>query len=273
MAVARVYYDTEVFDGDSQPPSYEYQIQPSDEFKAREELTKYLTSLDQGNLKKNIEELLTVEGGFLDRFNFVKPFLCSGAKKHILVSGCAVGSELILARNLGFQRATGTEVAKQYVDIGRERLASIPGVAIELYDGQSLPFVDHSFSMIASGHIIEHTPAPFKYFREHMRVLEPGGLFFIEFPDRYHPVELHTGVPSVEWLPSPLRELVLRFRSSRFSGNSAAKRSAYKAIRKTLRPMSVWQIKRFIARCGRREAAVIAVQRPAPGFTRVLIRK
>jgi len=248
-------------------------IDTATEEQARALLREYLISIKQWNLEKNLDELLTVGGGFLDRLHFIEPQLDTRHYRSLLVSGCAVGSELILARNRGFLEALGTEVISEYVTIGSKRLGSVPNTAIQLYDGIILPFSNDRFSCIASGHIIEHTKSPINYLREHMRVLEPGGMLFLEFPDRYHSIELHTGLKSYEWLPWPLRNLMLRFNSSRFGGHTREKRDLYRAVRLTLKPISIWQIKMYLFLLGYFSSRIVAIQIPAPGFTRIMIQK
>src|SRR5260370_4832201 len=102
----------------------------------------------------------------------------------------------------------------------------------------TLPFEDGSFSFLASGHIIEHTSSPMHYLREQLRVLQAGGFLFLEFPSRYHSIELHTGTSSVEWLPAPLRSWALRWRMSRFGGRPAAERPLDRDILTTLKLIS-----------------------------------
>ena len=243
------------------------------ERQARLRLVEYLQELGQTDLEKNVEELLTLSGGFLDRFNFFMPHLDTQARDRVLVSGCAVGSELVAARNHRFREAFGTEVTERYVRIASDRLAHVPGVRVDLYDGRHLPYPDNHFSTILSGHIIEHTGAPYRYFAEHMRVLRPGGFFFIEFPDRYHSIELHTGLPSYEYLPAPLRGIVLRYLASPLAGFDQQTRRRYEAVRSTLTPVSIWQIRLYLLLSGNGRSSIVAIQRPAPGFTRLLIRK
>lgn len=243
------------------------------EKETKENLRKYLESIKQWDIERNLEELLTIGGGFVDRLNFFEPYLDSSLKESLLVSGCSVGSELVLALNHGFKSVTGTEVVKEYVEIGKKRLNGIPNTSILHYDGFHLPFSDTQFSCIASGHIIEHTPSPYKYFVEHMRVLKPGGIFFIEFPDRYYSTELHTGVRSYEWMPSILRDIILRYKSSSFSRTTSLEKERYQAIRTTLSPISIWQIKLFLLGSRQISSRIIAVQYPAPGFTRILVQK
>jgi len=107
-----------------------FTIDASTEKEAEALLRNYLIGIEQWNLEKNLEELLTVGGGFLDRLNFIESHLGTKHYRSLLVSGCAVGSELIAARNRGFSEAIGTEVVPDYVTIGRKRLKDLTDTAI-----------------------------------------------------------------------------------------------------------------------------------------------
>lgn len=220
-----------------------------------------------------MNQLFSLDSGVRDRFNYFAPRMPESARRRLLVSGCAAGSEMVIARGFGFQEIFGTEVVQDYVDITNQRLTGQGGFRALVYDGRDLPFANHTFSSVVSGHIIEHTPSPYYYLREHMRVLAPGGFLFLEFPNRYHRIELHTGLPSVEYLPAPLRLLGLRLLASRVSNFSPEQRRRYDDIRQTLQPVSVWQIKSYLLRMGFPHARIIHHYAPAPGYTRMLITK
>jgi SAM-dependent methyltransferase len=251
----------------------EFVADPDHESACRARLTEYLTSVGQEPVDRNADELFSLQSGVCDRFNYFAPRMPESARRRLLVSGCAAGSEMIIARGFGFQEIFGTEVAQDYVDITNQRLHRQQGFQALLYDGRDLPFADSAFSAVVSGHIIEHTAQPYYYLREHMRVLAPGGFLFLEFPNRYHRIELHTGLPSLEYLPAPVRSLGLRLLSSRFSTLSSDKRRGYDAIRRTLQPVSVWQIKAFLSRMSFSDARVVHHYAPVPGYTRMLITR
>jgi SAM-dependent methyltransferase len=251
----------------------EFVPDPQNEAACRARLIEYLTRVGQIPVERNVEELFSLESGMSDRFNYFTPRMPKSARRRLLVSGCAAGSEMIIARSYGFQEVIGTEVVKEYVDITRQRLRAQDGFDVFLYDGENLPFASESFTAVVSGHIIEHTPSPYHYLKEHMRVLGPGGVAFLEFPNRYHPIELHTGLPSLEYLPRPLRALGLRYCASKFSLFEESKRKRYNDILQTLQPVSVWQIRAYLLRMGYETAKVVHNYAPVPGYTRMLILK
>jgi hypothetical protein len=73
-----------------------------------------------------------------------------------------------------------------------------------------------------------------------------GRYLFLEFPDRYYRVELHTNMPSVEFMPLVIRSLLLRYRSSRFSKLNPPHRLCSWHILDEIHPMSVWRVKIFL---------------------------
>jgi SAM-dependent methyltransferase len=241
------------------------------EMNMRALLREHLTRYGQINVEKNVAELFDLDmyGG---RFNFFLPSLPRDAKVRMLLSGCSIGSEILVARKNGFREVIGTEVNAFMAKLGQERIKNDPACTIDLVDGSSLPYPDDSFSMVHSAHVIEHTPSPSQYFKEHMRVLKPGGFFYLEFPTRYHLRELHTGLPSLEWLPRPIRTACLRLISSRYFPLSKRTKDLYDLIEKTLQPVSVWEIKTFIRRDAPR-GKIVLLKRPAPGFVQLLIQK
>lgn len=257
-----------------QPKNYsEFTAEPDREIACRAVLEEYLTRIGQEPVDRNVDELFSLESGVCDRFDYFAPRLPESARRRLLVSGCAVGSEMIIARRYGFQEILGTEVVPEYVQITQRRLLDSNGFGVVLYDGHHLPFPNDTFSAIVSGHIIEHTPSPYEYLKEHLRLLASGGFLFLEFPNRYHRVELHTGLPSLEYLPRPLRSMALRYCASRFSVFSPDKRRLYDSVRRTLQPVSVWQIKTYLLMMREWRPRVIHHYSPARGFTRLLITK
>jgi hypothetical protein len=95
---------------------------------------------------------------------------------------------------------------------------------------------------------------------------------FLEFPTRYYPIELHTRLPSLEWLPSTLRYAAYTFLSSIFSPLPTRTRIQYRTIRDTLQPISVSSIRHWIHRSGH-QVNILASYRPARGCQRIIMQK
>jgi SAM-dependent methyltransferase len=84
--------------------------------------------------------------------------------------------------------------------------------------GQRLPFRDAEFDIAFSNAVVEHTgdrAAQAAFVQEVCRVAKS---FFITTPSRWFPVEHHTGLPFVHYLPTPLfRGLLRRTRYRRWA--------------------------------------------------------
>lgn len=76
-----------------------------------------------------------------------------------------------------------------------------PGLKYVRSDGLSLPFPDKSFDLVVSFAVIEHVGSRVQqkaFVRELCRV---GKTCCITTPNRWYPVEFHTAVPLIHWLP------------------------------------------------------------------------
>jgi hypothetical protein len=109
--------------------------------------------------------------------------------------------------------------------------------------------------------------------KECMRVIAPGGYLFLEYPTRYHYKELHTLLPSFEWLPRPLRNGILLALSSRISPLNQPSKERYRSIVKTkLKQISMWQIRYMLMKNGYRPI-VLNSMKAAPGIIRCVMQK
>ena len=251
--------------------SHEQHIQASEmiqEAASRDALRAFLAQFPADYVETQVAMLFD-EGGFRDRFNYLSEHIDADARERLLISGASVGTELKVALDYGFVEVTGTEVAQPYADITNERFATSTALRAIMYDGKSLPFPDGHFSCVVSGHIIEHTPSPRAYLNEHLRVMRPGAFLMLEYPTRYHRTELHTGLPSLEWLPKPVRDAALRAVASPVSPVAEDKKARFRAILDGLTPIGRFQIQRWITG----QATMVHHAMPAPGIERLVIRK
>lgn len=77
-----------------------------------------------------------------------------------------------------------------------------PGVRFVRADGRELPFADRSFDVVHSSAVLEHVggaPNRQRYVGECARVARRA--IFLTTPNRWFPVEFHTVLPLVHWLP------------------------------------------------------------------------
>jgi ubiquinone/menaquinone biosynthesis C-methylase UbiE len=80
-----------------------------------------------------------------------------------------------------------------------------PGVRFIKADGRDLPFEDGTFEFVHSSAVLEHVGSreqQIRFLREAWRVARKG--VFVTTPNRRFPVEFHTSLPLIHWLPTPL---------------------------------------------------------------------
>ncbi len=82
----------------------------------------------------------------------------------------------------------------------REHYPRIPYVQ---GDATALPFEDGAFDIVYSNAVIEHVGDRERQRRFVEETLRVGRRVFITTPNRWFPVEVHTRLPLVHWLPDP----------------------------------------------------------------------
>jgi SAM-dependent methyltransferase len=81
----------------------------------------------------------------------------------------------------------------------RRRYPAIPYVQ---GDACSLPFADGAFDIVFANAVIEHVGGPERQRRLVAEALRVGRRVFVTTPNRWFPLELHTRLPLVHWLPA-----------------------------------------------------------------------
>lgn len=87
---------------------------------------------------------------------------------------------------------------------GRRFRARYPAISYVQGDACALPFPDAAFDVVHSNAVIEHVGGRERqeaFVREALRV---GRRVFVTTPNRWFPVEVHTRLPLVHWLPGGL---------------------------------------------------------------------
>jgi SAM-dependent methyltransferase len=240
------------------------------EERVAKELRDYLTSSGQSNVNENLDNLILNDRGYIGRFEFFTPYISPDYFDSILISGCAAGSELIVAKSFGFKTIYGVDVDAKLIDIAKKRFTK-DEFRLMTYDGVSLDIPSESISTVYSGHVIEHTGDPEAYFIECLRVIRDGGYFFLEFPNRYHWQELHTRTISFEWLPYKLRQNALLFLEEYYLKKNLKLSSLFRDVRTTLRQISIGAVKKYISNQNR-NVEIIKISRPTPGYVRMIMR-
>jgi SAM-dependent methyltransferase len=81
--------------------------------------------------------------------------------------------------------------------------AAYPHVEYVRGDACDLPFADGSFDVVFSNAVLEHVGAGERQRAFVSEALRVGRRVFLTTPNRWFPVELHTRLPFVHWLPAP----------------------------------------------------------------------
>lgn len=259
----------------AEPSKAESWLDPAAQREAEKLLRRRFTELKYWNVEDAIGASMSLDGA-RSRFLYLRtvlPEAVFSTATRAFVSGTEAGGEMIIARESGFGPVHGVDVDPFFVEVANRRIAGLEGFDCRLYDGAKVPFEAGFFDVVLSGHVIEHTADPRGYLHELLRVLRKGGYLFLEYPTRYHTKELHTGLPSLEWAPGPLRKAALRFLSSKRSPLSPESRRRYDTILDTgLKPISLPRIRFWIARSPSR-ATLLDATKAAPGIIRTVFRK
>lgn len=257
-----------------QPDSRDFILNSEIETLIKNDLTEHYKK-DYPNVNSYVDMLMDI-GGFRERFQYFLSTISDGKDRrneNFLCSGFSAGGEMIAAREFQFTKIHGVEVDPFLVDIAKKRLDYLQDMFPILYDGDSLPYNDEMFGVIFSGHVIEHTRDPFLYIKECMRTLAVNGMFFLEFPHRYHRIELHTNLYSFEWLPRTLRNTIIKIISSRYSPLAESIKRRYESIVTTgLQQISLNDIRKMLKNTGYRWVLINSVE-AAPGIIRCVIKK
>ena len=88
--------------------------------------------------------------------------------------------------------------------------ARYPGIRYVQGDACALPFADGEFDLVFSNAVIEHVGGRDRQRRLVLEAIRVGRRVFITTPNRRFPVEVHTRLPFVHWLPDALSHRVYR---------------------------------------------------------------
>jgi SAM-dependent methyltransferase len=86
-----------------------------------------------------------------------------------------------------------------------------PGLTVVQGDARALPFASGSFDFVHSHAVIEHVGSREQqalFLNEALRVARKGVL--LTTPNRWHPIETHTGIPLLHFLPPPVYRRIYR---------------------------------------------------------------
>lgn len=107
--------------------------------------------------------------------------------------------------------AYGLEIDDMLGDIAKEnRKVYDVDMDLRIYDGVNFPFEDNFFDYIYAVSVLEHVDDLVRVIEESGRILKPGGKFYISFPNRLWPIDTHTGVWFLNYVPKFMVPVMLK---------------------------------------------------------------
>jgi SAM-dependent methyltransferase len=88
--------------------------------------------------------------------------------------------------------------------------AAFPGLAFRRIEGRALPAANAEFDVAVSFAVLEHVGSRARQREFIAELTRVAGAFLLYAPYRYFPVEVHTFVPFLHWLPAPWYRAVWR---------------------------------------------------------------
>lgn len=152
--------------------------------------------------------VLDVKGNFRDErakylFDLIKSqMLESGLDiydvKTFIDIGCGNGTlTYYFNKYLGAEFAVGLDIDRKLIDEARSLKSS--HIRLIWGDGACLPFRDESVNCITLFSIFEHVEDQNRLLQEAHRILKKDGLLIMQIPNKYFPIELHTGMPLINF--------------------------------------------------------------------------
>jgi 2-polyprenyl-3-methyl-5-hydroxy-6-metoxy-1,4-benzoquinol methylase len=123
--------------------------------------------------------------------------------------GCGCGTFVKVCRDNGLD-AFGVDPGEDLLGIAK--LKSVGNYVIKAV-GEFLPFKEGAFDVITSSNVLEHVQNPQLSLRESFRVMKPGGIFWLSFPDYsrcFH--EPHYRIFWIPMMPKRIAKLYVRMR-------------------------------------------------------------
>lgn len=127
---------------------------------------------------------------FRNRYQFIRNCLekyGQGSLKMALNLGTGEGDyDAMISRFT--EKLIGCDINQADIEFARELNSNISNLSYQIEDALRLSFDNNQFDLIVSVEVIEHVGKPEKMIQEISRVLKPGGLVFITFPQFNFPI-------------------------------------------------------------------------------------
>ncbi len=95
-------------------------------------------------------------------------------------------------------------------------MKQFPGVTFIQTDKINLPFEDKSFDIVFCSAVLEHVGTRYQQQQFVNELLRVSKSFFFTTPNRFFPIEVHTFIPLIHWLPQPWHQFLLRHMGMKF---------------------------------------------------------
>ncbi len=110
-----------------------------------------------------------------------------------------------------------------------------PAVTAVTYDGGAFPFSDKQFDLVWSNAVLEHVGDARCQVRFLREIARTGANAFITTPNRWFPIEVHTRVPFVHWLPRSVTDRLLRWLGKDWAAGEYMRLLSRRQIKRLLR--------------------------------------
>ena len=128
----------------------------------------------------------------------------------VLDAGCGSAGLLIALWKLRAAKLVGIELDANVSRLAITRTRTLPNVRILQADAQIAILENQTFDIVISNHVIEHVNQHELYIRTLRRLMKPGAILFIACPNRLWPLEAHSRLPLIHYLPRPLAKRIGR---------------------------------------------------------------
>ena len=116
---------------------------------------------------------------------------------------------------------------------------NFPEVKVVLYDGNYFPFANHEFDIAWSNAVIEHVGGYDKQILFLSELIRTSKSIFITTPNRWFPIEVHTRLPLVHYLPKKYLDKTLRLLGKRWASGNYMNLLSVTDIKKMLNELNI----------------------------------